>query len=165
MNTLTQYAFPVIGEYRIDAVGTPDVLGMLSPIWLTKPETARRVRQRNGTVMDWAKAAGYRTGDDPVDGVSRGLPKQTDTDRRMSGGLRDRPGTASSPPIARSASGESTTVNNVGCLPPGTSSRDLIHAFPHARFEGVGRAGKGRASSCMICPPRPGLGGMSRWLK
>jgi integrase len=28
--------------------------------------------------MDWAKAAGYRSGDNPVDGVSKGLPKQTD---------------------------------------------------------------------------------------
>lgn len=79
--TLTQYAYPAIGDYRVDAISTPDVLRVLSPIWLTKPETARRVRQRIATVMDWAKAAGYRSGDNPVDGVNRGLPKQTDTDK------------------------------------------------------------------------------------
>lgn len=81
INTLKQYAYPVIGEHRVDAIATPDILRVLSPIWLTKPETARRVRQRVGAVMDWAKASGYRSGDNPVEGVSRGLPKQTDTDQ------------------------------------------------------------------------------------
>jgi integrase len=52
----------------------------LSEIWLKKPETARRIRQRIGTVFDWAKAAGFRSGENPVDGVSRGLPRQPDRD-------------------------------------------------------------------------------------
>ena len=41
------------------------------------PETARRVRQRIKTVLDWAKARGYRTGENPVAGVGggKGLPK------------------------------------------------------------------------------------------
>ena len=30
------------------------------------------------TVLDWAKAAGYRTGENPVDGVAKGLPRQPD---------------------------------------------------------------------------------------
>jgi integrase len=84
LNTLRQYAFPLIGARRVDQIGTPDVLSVLAPIWLTKPETARRVRQRIGTVMDWAKAAGLRTGDNPVEGVARGLPKQTDSDEHHS---------------------------------------------------------------------------------
>jgi len=83
INTLTQYAFPFIGGSPVDRIDTPDVLRALSPIWLTKPETARRVRQRIGTVLDWAKAAGFRTGDNPVDGVSKGLPKQTDQDEHF----------------------------------------------------------------------------------
>jgi integrase len=49
---------------------------MRSPIWLTKPETARRVRQRIRVVFDWAKGAGHRRGDNPVDGVTRALPRQ-----------------------------------------------------------------------------------------
>lgn len=81
LNTMTQYAFPAIGDVRVDKIDTPAVLRALSPIWLTKPETARRVRQRIGTVLDWAKAAGFRSGDNPVDGVAKGLPKQTDTDQ------------------------------------------------------------------------------------
>ena len=38
------------------------------------------IRQRIGTVLDWAKAAGHRSGDNPIDGVTEGLPKQTDRD-------------------------------------------------------------------------------------
>jgi len=45
------------------------------------PETARRVRQRIGTVFDWAKAAGHRNGENPILGVAKGLPKQTDHDQ------------------------------------------------------------------------------------
>src|SRR3954452_19940802 len=56
INTLRQYAFPVVGERRVDHIATPDVLNVLGPIWLAKPETARRVRQRVGAVLDWAKA-------------------------------------------------------------------------------------------------------------
>jgi integrase len=81
LNTLSQYAFPFIGEMRIDRVDTPDILRVLAPIWLTKAETARRVRQRIGAVMDWAKAAGHRTGDNPVEGVTKGLPRQPTKDR------------------------------------------------------------------------------------
>ncbi|MDV4155864.1 tyrosine-type recombinase/integrase [Rhizobium brockwellii] len=80
INTLTQYATPVIGNMRVDRIDTPDILRVLAPIWMTKPETARRVRQRLSTVFDWAKASGYRVGDNPVDGVARGLPKQIDKD-------------------------------------------------------------------------------------
>ncbi|WP_244533569.1 tyrosine-type recombinase/integrase [Methylobacterium aquaticum] len=79
-NTLQQYACPQLGARRLDQIDTPDVLRVLAPIWLTKPETARRVRQRIGTVLDWAKAAGHRSGENPVEGVAKGLPKQGDRD-------------------------------------------------------------------------------------
>lgn len=78
INTLTEYAFPKLGSRRVDHIETPDVLAVLSPIWLERPETARRVRQRIGAVMDWAGAAGHRTGPNPVLGVGKGLPKQPD---------------------------------------------------------------------------------------
>lgn len=76
-NTLEQYACPDLGERTVDRIDTPDILRVLTPIWLEKPETARRVRQRIGTVLDWAKAAGFRHGENPVAGVTKGLPKQT----------------------------------------------------------------------------------------
>lgn len=80
LSTLRTYAFPHLGSRQVDQVDTPDILRVLTPIWLTKPETARRVRQRIGTVLDWAKAAGHRRGDNPIEGVERGLPKQTERD-------------------------------------------------------------------------------------
>ena len=70
----------MLGASRVDQIDTPDILRTLSPIWLAKPETARRVRQRIGTVLDWAKAAGFRSGDNPIAGVAKGLPKQTGRD-------------------------------------------------------------------------------------
>ena len=76
INTLKQYVFPALGNMAINKINTPDILAALSPIWLTKPETARRVRQRIRTVFDWAKAAGYIDGENPTIGVTKGLPKQ-----------------------------------------------------------------------------------------
>ncbi len=78
LNTLIQYAIPLIGDRRVDEIDTPDILKVLAPIWLTKSETARRLKQRMHSVLDWAKASGYRTGDNPVDGVVKGLPKRPD---------------------------------------------------------------------------------------
>ena len=52
------------------------MMRILSPIWLEKPSTARRLKQRLGTIFDWAKASGYRSGDSPLTGVQLALPKQ-----------------------------------------------------------------------------------------
>jgi hypothetical protein len=78
INTLKAYAYPAFGDRRVDQVDTTDILKALSPIWLTKPETARRVRQRIGTVLDWAKAVGHRAGSNPVKEISKALPRQSD---------------------------------------------------------------------------------------
>ncbi len=37
------------------------------------------MRQRIKSVFDWAKAAGFRSGDNPVEGISKVLPKQPNT--------------------------------------------------------------------------------------
>ena len=47
------YAVPKIGAKRVDRISTADVMQVLLPIWSTKRETARRVRQRMGAVMKW----------------------------------------------------------------------------------------------------------------
>lgn len=78
LKSLSAYVFPVMGDKRVDRIETADVLRALSPIWLSKPETARRVRQRISIVLDWAKAAGHRSGDNPVEGVGKGLPRQNE---------------------------------------------------------------------------------------
>ncbi len=74
ISTLETYAFPLIGRARVSDISTADVLRALIPIWLDKPETARRVRQRIGTVMKWAVAQGWRQ-DNPADMVSSALPR------------------------------------------------------------------------------------------
>lgn len=76
ISSLRAYAFPYLGRRPVDQIQAADLLNVLSPIWLTKPETARRVRQRIGTVLDWARAAGLREGENPAVGIARGLPKQ-----------------------------------------------------------------------------------------
>ena len=58
IRTLEQYAFPLIGNKRIDRIERADVLTVLTPIWSTRPETARRVRQRLRTIFSWAMAHG-----------------------------------------------------------------------------------------------------------
>ena len=75
-STLKAYAFPHIGDIQVNAITGPMIRNLLAEIWLTKPETARRVRQRVGTVLDWAYASGYRDSEAPMRAVTRGLPRQ-----------------------------------------------------------------------------------------
>ena len=66
VNTLTTHAYPTIGKLSVAALDTSLVLKVLEPIWVTKAETASRVRQRIETVWDWAKARGYVAGENPA---------------------------------------------------------------------------------------------------
>lgn len=74
INSLETYAFPKLGKLKVADVSTADVLAVLAPIWTEKHETARRVRQRIGTVMKWAVAHGWRQ-DNPAQDISQALPK------------------------------------------------------------------------------------------
>lgn len=65
-NTLDKYAAPVIGKVPVDEVTTADVLKILNPIWSTKTETASRVRGRVESVLDFAKAQNFRSGENPA---------------------------------------------------------------------------------------------------
>lgn len=65
-NTLTAYAYPVLGKLDVSEIETAHVLRVLDPIWTAKPETANRVRGRIEAVLDWAKVRGYRTGENPA---------------------------------------------------------------------------------------------------
>lgn len=76
LTTLERYAFPIIGDVSVDAVSSADVLRVLSKLWIEKPETARRVKQRMYTVFAWARQAGYRDAANPVDDVATALPRQ-----------------------------------------------------------------------------------------
>jgi integrase len=80
LQTLTSYAFPQIGDVKVSEITGPMIRNVLSEIWLSKPETARRVRQRIGTVLDWAYASGYRENEAPMRAISKGLPRQPKKD-------------------------------------------------------------------------------------
>jgi integrase len=78
LGRLERHAFPVIGKRPIHTITQADLLRVLEPIWLTKSETARRVRQRMAVIFDWARTAGHISGVNPVDGIEAGLPRQRD---------------------------------------------------------------------------------------
>ncbi len=64
--TLAAYAYPVFGDWPVQAVDTEAVLRALQPIWSTKPETASRLRGRIEAVLDAAKARHWRVGENPA---------------------------------------------------------------------------------------------------
>ena len=65
-NSLQTYVRPILGHMPVSEIETGDVMRCLEPIWKTKTETASRVRGRIEKVMDWAKAHGYRDGENPA---------------------------------------------------------------------------------------------------
>jgi integrase len=75
--TLITFAYPTIGEKTVDSIDAQDLLAILQPIWLTKHETARRVRQRLAAVLDYAFSQGWRPAETPMRAISRGLPKRS----------------------------------------------------------------------------------------
>ena len=77
ITTLETYAFPVIGNMPVKDISSTHVLQILSPIWVTKSETAKRTRQRLSTVFKWCVAKQWRV-DDPANiAIVQALPRQT----------------------------------------------------------------------------------------
>ena len=76
ISTLKRYAFPLIGRRPVSQITSADVLRILAPIWTKKRETAKRLSQRISTVIRWARASEFYTGDDPVASALVGLPRQ-----------------------------------------------------------------------------------------
>ena len=63
--TLTEYCKPM-SKVRVSEISTDHVMRALKPIWTTKHETASRLRGRIERVLDFAKAQGWREGDNPA---------------------------------------------------------------------------------------------------
>jgi len=80
LTTLKTYAFPALGKKLVSEIEGPAIRDVLAPIWLAKPETARRVRQRIGAVLDWSYAKGFRGTEAPMRSLSKGLPRQPKKD-------------------------------------------------------------------------------------
>jgi integrase len=65
-STLSAYVYPSIGALPVSAIDTGHIMHILEAIWSEKPDTAGRVRGRIELVLDWAKARGHRTGENPA---------------------------------------------------------------------------------------------------
>lgn len=78
--SLENYAFPRLGDVPTGSVTAADIITVLTPIWQEIPETARQVRNRICTVLDYAHAKGWRSREAPSGNGSlkagRGLPRQ-----------------------------------------------------------------------------------------
>lgn len=77
-SVLERHAMPHLGDMRVDRITKRDVLAVLEPIWSTKPETARRVRQRIRTVFTWAMAHDFveiNPAGEVIDGALPRMPK------------------------------------------------------------------------------------------
>jgi integrase len=79
INSLERYAYPIIGNLDVSAVGKDEVLRVLEQklpsrikgadggvFWSAKTITADRVRNRVERVIDFATVRGWRTGDNPA---------------------------------------------------------------------------------------------------
>jgi integrase len=71
LSSLKRYAFPVIGDLPVADVDATAIEKVLLPIWLSKPETARRVKQRIGIILDEAHAKGWRSTEAPMRSVNQ----------------------------------------------------------------------------------------------
>jgi integrase len=64
--SLEAHVFPAIGTLPVAAITVTEVLKVLQPIWLEISETASRIRGRIETILDYAKARGWRKGENPA---------------------------------------------------------------------------------------------------
>ena len=77
MQQLERHAFTLIGNTPVDRIGREDVLAVLTPIWSTKPETARRVRRCIRATLTWCQAHGmvqFNAAGETIDGALPRMP-------------------------------------------------------------------------------------------
>ena len=65
-SSLANHVYPVIGDLPVAAINVGLVLKVLEPIWNDKTETASRLRGRIESILDWARARGFRAGENPA---------------------------------------------------------------------------------------------------
>jgi integrase len=78
--SLENHIYPWIGPVPVNRVTSMMVRDAMAPIWLTIPETARRILQRVGTVLDFAHISGWCPSEASLRSVPKGLPRQPVSD-------------------------------------------------------------------------------------
>ncbi|MFQ3664514.1 MAG: integrase arm-type DNA-binding domain-containing protein [Sphingomonadaceae bacterium] len=83
LSTLENHAFPLIGDRPVASLTRGDMVDVLSPVWLSHQETARRVLQRMRTVINWSVGKEIREEGIDFEIVRRALPRQRKKVRHM----------------------------------------------------------------------------------
>lgn len=65
-STLSNYAFPTLGDIPVDSITVNDVHQALEKIWMKKNETAQRTRGRIEYVLNYAITKGYASHPNPA---------------------------------------------------------------------------------------------------
>ena len=77
LSSLRRHAFPALGRQRVDYITPAQIQEALKPIWTDIPDMARKVRQRIGTVLNFAHVKGWRPVEAPGRSVTMGLARRT----------------------------------------------------------------------------------------
>jgi integrase len=75
LNSLKRFVFPILGRQAVKELKARDFANALCTIWIDKPDTASRIKQRCSVVMDWCVAQ-EMCDSNPVGVVGKLLPKQ-----------------------------------------------------------------------------------------
>jgi len=76
LSSLENHAFPTLADKRVDQIVAADITAALEPIWMSKPDMARKVRQRISMVLNFAHMKGWRPPEAPGKSVKMGLSHQ-----------------------------------------------------------------------------------------
>ena len=71
---MAKRVLPVLGDMPVDTIGREDVLRILTPIWTSRPEIARKLRSRVRAVLSWAQAHGHVEHNAAGEGIDGALP-------------------------------------------------------------------------------------------
>jgi integrase len=66
ISTIKTYAFPTLGNMRLDEIDTPHIQEVLMPIWLKIPESASRLRGRIERILSASITHKHRQGSNPA---------------------------------------------------------------------------------------------------
>ena len=71
---MAKRVLPVLGDMPVDSIGREDVLRILTPIWTSRPEIARKLRSRIRATLAWAQAHGHVDHNAAGEGIDGALP-------------------------------------------------------------------------------------------
>ena len=74
-SSFRDYVYPTLAHNPVNQISTADILNVLTPIWLERSETARRLRQRISIVLQWCVAQGFRQEDPAGKAIAQALPR------------------------------------------------------------------------------------------